>query len=88
MDELDGDWVVEELPYASLLEGDDQAALLEDAEVVHHGDARGVELRRELADAAPGAQAEDVEDATSRRVAEGIEDLGHVVESGSGGCHM
>lgn len=80
VDELNRHRVVVQLPSAPLLERHDEAARLELAQVVHHGDPPHVELLGHLADQHPGRRPEQIQDPAPGRVTQGVEDLGHVVE--------
>ena len=63
VDELNRDGVVEELARPSVLDRDHQAAVLEQPQVMHHADARRVEVCSQFADGGAGRGTQQVEDA-------------------------
>lgn len=81
-DELDGHRVVVQRACATLLERDDQATCLQQSQVMHDGHAPHLEGRRYLAHGEPWLSPQQVEDPPPRRMPQGIEHLGHVVEDG------
>lgn len=82
VDELNRHRVVEELAGAPVLDRDDQSAVLEQAQVMHHADARRIEVCGQFADGGAGRGPEQIENAPPGGMAERVEDLGHVVERG------
>ena len=77
MHEADGDDVQEVELLASAALGDDEARVLEHAEMLHHAEARHRRPPLELAERLPVALLELVEEAAARGIREGFEDVIH-----------
>ena len=74
MDEADRDGVQEVQLLPARAARDDEARVLEDAQVLHHAEPRHLELRLELRERAAVALEEPVEEMPARRVGQRPED--------------